>query len=305
LGAAAARSEEPRATSRKLDPDLLALCRSTDPAGRRYCLREITAHGDPDGEAKETIATMAEHDEVLREAAADAYARLYGRPPSAAPAPRPTPAEASGDPSRVIYAPTAFTRPQGASSFNAFELGTFAFEHGLTPNVTIGLQTALPIGALVIGPTVRAGIPFEGGAIGIQLQALVFAPFVGSAHALLVAGGGPMLTLGNHDRYLNLGVLGYVTSSNGSGAVIPHLGFSARVAQSVRIGAEAYLPGAYGSDVRDAGLGKVGIVVWGVRLIGARFWGDVALVDLVCDGCGELYRVLPLGIPFLNFGLGW
>jgi hypothetical protein len=26
---------------------------------------------------------------------------------------------------------------------------------------------------------------------------------------------------------------------------------------------------------------------------------------LICDGCGSLYRVLPLGIPFLNLGVGW
>ena len=155
-----------------------------------------------------------------------------------------------------------------------------------------------------IRPSVRAALPFEGGALGIQVQALVFAPFVANSEAVLVAGGGPVLTLGNHDRYFNLGVLGYVTSSRGQ-VVIPHLGFSTRLSSTVRIGAEAYLPGAYGSDVREAGTGKLGVVVWGVRLIGTRFWGDVALVDLICDGCGGLYKVLPLGIPFLNFGLGW
>lgn len=299
--AEAARAEEPG----KLDPELIELCKSADPKARRYCLREIAARGDPEGEAKETLAAMAEHDDVLRKAAADAYARLYGGPPPAGAAPKPIPAGSSGDPTRVIYAPTAFTQPRGGSSFNAFELGTFAFDYGVSSNLSLGFQTALPIGAVVIGPSVRAALPFEGGALGIQLQALVFAPFVGNSEAVLVAGGGPVLTLGNQDQYFNLGVLGYVTSSRGRGVVIPHLGFSTRISSTVRIGAEAYLPGAYGSDVRDAGPGKLGIVAWGVRLIGTRFWGDVALVDLICDGCGELYSVLPLGIPFLNFGLGW
>jgi len=86
---------------------------------------------------------------------------------------------------------------------------------------------------------------------------------------------------------------------------LPHAGFSLRVSLAVRIGAEAYLPGAYGSDVRNAGIGRVGVVLWGVRLFGNTVWGDIALADVICDGCGSIYRVLPLGIPFLNFGLGW
>ena len=231
---------------------------------------------------------MAERDEVLRDEAADAYARLYGRalPPAARPA-RDL-AKASGDPTRVIYAPTAFTRPEGTSSFNAFELGTFTLERGLTSNLTIGLQTAVPIGAFVIGPTVRLGAPFEGGAVGLQLNALMFVPFVGHSDAVLIAGGGPILTLGNYDQYFNVGALGYVTTAKAPGVIIPHAGFSVRASSSIRVGAEFYLPGAYGSDVRDGGLGKVGIAVWGFRLIGDRFWGDIAFVDLICDGCGDL-----------------
>ena len=114
-----------------------------------------------------------------------------------------------------------------------------------------------------------------------------------------------MLTLGNYERYLNLGVLAYAVTSNGDSLIIPHAGFSVRVSPAVRIGAEAYMPGAYGSDVRNAGIGKIGIVLWGVRLFGQTVWGDLALADPICDGCGDIYRVLPLGIPFLNFGLGW
>ena len=310
-----------------LDPELLALCRSSDPAARRYCLHAIAAQGDPLGEAKQMIGGMAAHDPVLGDEAAGTYAALYGSPsaepvPETALPPRPTPAPAgrgetavargapdlargAGDPMRVVFAPTAFTRPEGTTSFNAFELGTLTFDYGLTRNVAIGLQTAIPIGAVVIGPTLRVGVPFDGGAVGLHLNALVFAPFVGDAKTYVVVGGGPLLTLGNYDRYLNLGVLAYSVTSNGDSLVVPHAGFSLRVSRAVRIGAEAYLPGAYGNDVRNAGIGRIGIVLWGVRLFGETVWGDIALADLVCDGCGELYRVLPLGIPFLNFGLGW
>src|SRR6266851_8147535 len=78
--------EEP-AKARSLDPELLALCRSSDPAARRYCLHAIAAQGDPGGEAKQVIADMAAHDPVFRDEAAGTYARLYGTAP-AYPSPR-------------------------------------------------------------------------------------------------------------------------------------------------------------------------------------------------------------------------
>jgi hypothetical protein len=71
----------------------------------------------------------------------------------------------------------------------------------------------------------------------------------------------------------------------------------------VRLGAEFYLPTL--TSGRDAGLGRIGVLLWGVRLFGETVWGDIALADPFCDGCSSLYRVLPLGIPFLNFGLSW
>ena len=88
-------------------------------------------------------------------------------------------------------------------------------------------------------------------------------------------------------------------------AVTALAGFSALATRGVRIGAEVWIPGAYGRDVSSTGLGKIGVVLWGVRLFGQSVWGDIALADLICDGCGSLYSVLPLGIPFLNLGVGW
>jgi hypothetical protein len=300
---APARSEEAG-----LDPDLLALCKGVDPAARRYCLHAILRHGDPEEEARDTIREMAERDEVLREAAAAAYVRLYGAaPPSPPQVPPPhASARSAGDPTRVIYSPTAFTQPEGAWSFNAFELGTVAFEHGLSPNVTIGLQTALPIGAVTFGSSVRVAAPFEGGAIGFQLQGLLYVPFLANNQdPIVVAGGGPMLTLGNFDRYVNAGLLGYFVSSKNTAILIPHAGFSVRVSKSVRLGAEGYLLGAYGPTSNNEGIGKRAALVWGVHLFGEKSWGDIALVYPLCEGCFGLYSVLPLGIPFLNFGHGW
>ena len=36
-------------------------------------------------------------------------------------------------------------------------------------------------------------------------------------------------------------------------------------------------------------------------LIG-QFWGDIALIQPLFDGGFDVYEVIPLGIPFLNFG---
>jgi hypothetical protein len=44
---------------------------------------------------------------------------------------------------------------------------------------------------------------------------------------------------------------------------------------------------------------------WGLRVFGDSIWGDIALVDPFCDGCGSLYKAIPLGLPFLNLGTSW
>ena len=39
-----------------------------------------------------------------------------------------------------------------------------------------------------------------------------------------------------------------------------------------------------------------------VRIVGQRMWGDIAFAAPICSGCGELYTVLPLGVPLLGCG---
>ncbi len=214
----------------RLDPALLALCGSNDPGARRYCLEAIARNGDAAGDARQILAGMAASDPLVHEEAARLYQQLYGaKPPGPAPvtaARGPDAARSAGDPMRVVYAPTAFTRPEGTTSFNAFELGALTFDHGMTRNVAMGIQTSIPVGALVIGPTLRVGFPFEGGAFGFQLGGILVAPYVGNSNAFFVGGGGPMLTLGNYDRYFNVGALAYFVSNVSPGVVVPHVGFS-------------------------------------------------------------------------------
>ena len=296
-----------------VDPELIALCSSSDVAARRYCLHAVARDGDPGGDAKDAIWRLRS-DPVLGVEAAEIFEELYAGnpvavlPPGAPLAPPPPARRFSGDPSRVIYAPTAFTQPAGTSTFNAFELGTFRLDHGITDHVSIGLQTAIPIGAFVAGPTVHVGVPFDGGAVGFYASAFYAGAFVGSGGSLFVVGGGPMLTLGNPDNFINVGVLGFYGTSghDAAGLVVPHLGASLRVSERVRFGIEGYAPGLFsGAGDSNQGFGHFGAIAWGFRLFGDSVFGDVALVDPICSGCGDLYKVIPLGIPFLNFGTSW
>jgi hypothetical protein len=297
-----ARADRPEA----LDPELLALCRSPDSQARRYCLHAIARRGDPLGEARQTVADMAANDPALREEADATLAQLYRASPPARVGPPAGSASSAGDPTRTVYAPTAFTRPAGTASFNAFELGTYTFDYGVTDHLTMGIQTTIPVGAFVIGPTLRAGMAIDGGAVGVYANALLVAPFSGGTTVLL-AGGGPVLTLGSVDSYVNFGVLGYAVKGGGDtfGALVPHVGGSLRISPRARIGAEVYVPGIYGNGINESGFGKVALVLWGVRIFNDSLWGDIALADPICSGCGEIYSVIPLGIPFLNFGAAW
>jgi hypothetical protein len=314
LAFAVAQPAQAANDERGLDPALLALCGSSDAAARRYCLEAIDRSGDTHDDARRILAEIAANDPLLHEDAERIYQRLHGAAPAryipatpaapvgVRPQPPPDAARRAGDPMRVVYAPTAFTRPEGTWSFNAFQLGTLTLDRGVSPNVALGLQTALPIGALVIGPTLRVGFPFEGGAFGFHASAILIAPFVGNLNSLVVGGGGPILTLGDYDRYVNLGALMYFASTSGVGAFAPHAGFSIRSSEHSRFGAEIYLPSLTSGG--DAGVGKIAVVLWGLRFFGESFWGDIALADPFCSGCSDLYKNLPLGIPFLNFGVG-
>ena len=50
-------------------------------------------------------------------------------------------------------------------------------------------------------------------------------------------------------------------------------------------------------DEHSFEMGDLVAVLWGVRFIGDSFWGDIALLDPICDGCGDIYEVIPMGIP--------
>jgi len=287
-------------------PRLLALCESVDVVARTYCIEELERAADPRGLARGLLSEMAMHDEELHDRAAALHLHLYGE---ASPAFEVARARRGpeGDPNRVVYAPTGFTRRAGDGGVNLFELGTFALDYGVTDEVQIGIQSAIPIGIATLGAIGKVGAPFEGGAASLTLNAIGLFPFVdGGDDPLFVYGGGPSFTIGDRRSYVNLGGLVYFFSVGRESVTfaLPHIGGSYMISKRVRLGGEIYFPMGL-SDDTDPALGEFVAVLWGVRIFGDAVWGDIALFDPICDGCEEIYRVIPLGIPFLNIGFGF
>ncbi len=309
----AAEALPPPPPRETIDPELLALCESVDVAARRYCLRRIDEAGQPSPEVRATLMRMSSRDPELHRRARDAFRRLFAaepppyqaideeRPPEAPTEPEVPP----GDPYRVVYAPTAWVRPAGTAAFNAFELGTFQVDFGIDDHVQLGFQTMIPVGVIGIGAVARAGWQFEGGAVGVNGNAVALVPFVdGGEDPIFLYGGGPTVTLGDFDRYVNAGVAVYGLSSSDDdvAAVVPHIGGSLKLAARLKVNAELY-----GITTTDGGVdfGELFLLMWGVRIFGDSLWGDIALIDPICEDCGEIYEVIPLGIPFLNVGASW
>jgi hypothetical protein len=285
--------------------DVLALCHSTDPLAKRFCLKKIEAAGDQRPEVRAVVRELA-RDPAVASDAAGVLERVYQE--SAPPAPEavePPPAPESqigeGDPTRVIYSSSAFPRRRGETAMNAFMLGTYHFDHGITDNITIGAQTAIPIGFAAGGATVKLSLPFEGGAVALWGNGILIKPFSDDS-AIGIIGGGPIVSLGNRRTFFNAGLYFYHLSGldddGGVSLAIPHLGVSHRVSDRVRLGAELYVPMLV-SETTELDMAAL---VLGVRIFGKSIWGDIALIEPICDGCGEVYSTIPLGIPFVNLG---
>jgi hypothetical protein len=286
---------------------------------QEQCLTELEHATTVPLEARDALAALAlGSDPGLSLRARALHLRAFGVDPGA-PAPRAAESAAEavpegspagrpelppGDPMRVIYSPTAFTRPTGRFGFNAFELGALTVDYGVSDNVELGAQTAIPLGFVAVGGLAKIGYSWNGGAIAVRGNVIVAKLLVDSGQAASVFGGGPVLTLGNYDNYFNISAQVYGASADGGtgGFALPNFGGSFRLGEVVRLGAELYFPTGLGED---SFLGEVVLLLWGIRLFGDHVWGDIALADPICDGCADIYQVIPLGIPFLNIGGSW
>jgi hypothetical protein len=302
------------------DPVLrvLPLCSSPDPIARTFCVDEIRRLGDPGQRARRRLSEMAANDPDTAQAAAAALRVLYGvEAPAlgvAAPAPAPAapPEVAAGWPrdpgaTRGIFFPTAFTRPRGQAAWTIFDLGHWTFDYGATDHVEVGVQTGPPLGAFLVAPQVKVAAHAPMVSVGLFAFGGAFLPVIEDADAVAFYGGGPMVTLGQPDRFVNMGAQGYFVSVDNESValLLPNFGGSVRLGPRLRAGVEVFVPDVVGDEGESLDPGDVVLVNYGLRLIGARIWGDVAFAYPICDDCGEVTEFLPLGLPLLGVGMAW
>ena len=214
----------------------------------------------------------------------------------------------NGDPEigRVQWTPTAFIRPEGVGNWSVYNLGYHRFNWGVHPNIDAGGGVLLPAGVLGFMPDVKFGFAASdlvnlGGAV----QAGFFFPFIdGSDLTILTLGGSVIATIGTPDIFLNLAVSGFFirlpNEDDTLKIVMPHIGFSARMARRLRFNVE--LLSVFGTELE---FGDVWPVLYGFRIFGENMFGDVGFVIPIFDGVGEILEVIPLGFPMLTFGMNF
>ena len=303
----------PAVPAAHLSPEALALCRSADPNARSYCLGLLESAPVLDADAQRAlIALTAEQGEIGTRARA-LYEQRYGWPvpvleqgPGVEPSPREaTPEETASvlDPTRVIFAPTGFGLRQGDRYLQAHELGFFDLRFSPESNLEIGLRTVLPVGVVAGSALVRYARPFRHGAFAVYGEVGGAQVFIASDRGGLIAGGGAALSVGTPDTSLTLGALAYYANFGyrARSVIAPYAGISHRVSARVRLNAEGYVLMLKRADQELDGP-LLGVFSWGIR-IGQRIWGDIAFIDPICDGCDSLYEVMPLGLPYVSFGM--
>lgn len=225
------------------------------------------------------------------------------RPPRSTPS-RPAP-RAEGDPQRVVLMPTAFTLRARERSLNTYELVSLEVELGVRDHIQVGVQTIIPVGLLAAGVSMKVGWRWERVAFALHAQVLGARFFTASAEGLLLGGLGAVLTIGNADHYLNLGVSGWggvAAIDDGAqrvGALVPHVGGSIRVARRARLVAEVWLP----YRPRGRHFFELAMVLYGLRVFGQRMWADLGFLKVLCtDDCSRPLEDSPPGVPYLSLG---
>jgi hypothetical protein len=282
---------------------VLALCASQEVAPRRFCLEQLMAMGDPQGIARARLHDMAARDPDLHDLAAAAVAHLYReRPPAYQAAhdalwPR--------DPGRnhLIFFQTAYTTPRRKVSVQIVDLGYWDINYGVTDNLELGLRATPPITVVGFFPQLKLSFPFEGGAFSLHAMGGVFLPYVGDYSPTIgLAGGGPTLSLGGGTFIFNVGVAAYGIFSGDfrGGVLLPYAGVSKRVSRYVSLNLEVAMPGYFDRDY--TWMGRLGLILYGIRIMGPTVWGDIAFALPIFEGCSFMYHYLPVGIPLLGFG---
>jgi hypothetical protein len=300
-----ARPSPPAATQSPVDA-FLPFCHSQDPDSRKQCIEQIQANGDPQKDAKSTLAELAQHDADNHEEAAAAYIQLYGEPAPAYDTSSPTDWQEDPGRSHHQFYQSGFTTRKGELAFYAQDLGLWDFSYGLSDNVELGVSTFPPILFVGILPHIKVAAPFNGGSAAFHFDLGGMTPYAvhtnGDLHVLL-AGAGGELSLGDPDsHFFNGGIEGYgfYTDNGHAWLLMPHVGFSARTSRSVKLDLEVMVPGL--STANRTEFAHAALVSYGVRLMGNDIWSDIYFIAPICSGCGDIYKIALIGIPSLGIG---
>lgn len=259
--------------------------------------------GDPQGIARARLHQMAARDPDLHALAAAAVAQLYREHP---PAYQPVhDALWPPDPGRhhLVFLPTAYTTPRQRASFHVVNIGYWDINYGATDNLEVGLRATPPITVVGVFPQLKLSFPFEGGAFALHALGGFFLGYVADWFPRIgIVGGGPTLSVGSSTFTFNAGVEAYgvFVGDFKGGALLPYAGISKRVTRRVALGLEVVMPGYFDGDT--TWLGKLGLIIYGLRIMGGSVWGDISFALPIFEGCSYLYRYLPIGIPLLGFG---
>ena len=213
------------------------------------------------------------------------------------------------DPTRMVYSSTAFPLEKGQAQWTIHELGYWMFKHNPTENITIQFHTVVPIGVLVLGPSIKiTGEISPHARAGVLGEVLFFTPYVEESDFFAVAyGGGPLLTLGSRDYYVNFASLMYggYEEDDGDGedgyVVLPEIGTGLRISRRAAFHAE-YI---FTIPSKHEETGELTFFMYGIRIFGESVFGDINFVMPIYDGMDEYLDYLPMGFPLLVFGFNW
>jgi len=235
------------------------------------------------------------------------------------------------DPSRAVYAPTAFTRPKGRFTFASFDIGNIVMSYGAASNIDVTIGMALPAAQLTfmvmpkfafqLHPKVRMAVTLDFG------LAWPYFMMAGDSHEGMVGfvyGGAPLvLTIGSEDRFLNIschlqGVSGvfwhedeiydnghYRThkdvSSETHFVIFPDVGGSVKVHKNVKLNLEVWTIATPSSDFEGLS-GRFWGVMYGARFFGRRIFVDLHFVYTIFPGWWQVQQYVPMGWPLVTVG---
>jgi hypothetical protein len=198
---------------------------------------------------------------------------------------------------------TAFMSPGGIINWTSSDIAYHRFDFAVSDHVSLSVSATLPVGLFA-----AAGHARFGGEVAEDLH-LAFtveagmAWFIFAPDALVTGfGGGPTLTWGTPDLYLNVKARAWGLSTTATDELawfaLPTIGGGVRVADFARL----YLDAGPILTSLNPDHGTVWAIHYGVRFHGQTFYGDIGFLIPAFDGWEEMARYSPLGLPAMSLG---